>query len=232
MKKRTAKTCLVCVFLSLCFCLFTGCGGEETSGESVPAGESAGESESDSAYSVPEESGHGESSLDPESEPGFSEEPVSEDEPEESSEPEPVVTEEIFAGAQGETLSLYSDGSFLLEMPMMLGVQNKDGGECSLVYGYYGTYTEKEDGRAALAMTGGYFTGVGMEKEDALASAIAADLIDSGGMDASLKDAITSMLMGGHLSLDKVMTAAEIAAMKKQVSTVLLDRESGSFAIA
>lgn len=231
MKKRTAKICLACVCLALCFCLLAGCGGEETSEESASAGESAGESESTSTYSFPEESGQGESSFSPESEPEPSEEPVSEDEPEESSEEAPVVTEETFAGAQGETLSLYSDGSFLLEMPMMLGVQNQDGGECALVYGYYGTYTE-EDGRAALAMTGGYFTGVGMEKEDALASAIAADLIDSGGMDASLKDAITSMLMGGHLSLDKVMTAAEIAAMKKQVSTILLDRENGSFAIA
>ena len=232
MKKRMKKICLIWLCLPLLFCLFAGCAGKETPAESVPVSESGEADESVLSEPVSEESEADESSFAAESEPEPSEEPVSEDEPAESSEEAPVVTEEDFAGTQGETLALYSDGSFLLEMPMALGVQNKDGGECALVYGYYGTYAEEEDGKVRLAMTGGYFTGVGMEKEEELASAIAADLIDSGGMDASLKDAIASMLMGGHLSLDKVMTAAEIAAMKKQVSTVLLDREHGGFTIA
>ena len=233
-KRRSGWFAVVTTALLICI-LLAGCStrtdtvSDESEAEAGLTSKPAEHSGTESTPAVSEtEESRGEASdespvqSEAESEPAVSE-------PEESSEEPPAVTSETFKGS-GE-LVLYSDGSFLLEQQMLLDIKSKDGKDCILVYGYYGNYTE-DGGKAVLQMQGGYYCGIGMENDEELAAAIAADFVSGGNMDASLLPKIKKMLMGDQLRMEAVLSAAEIDSIKKQKQTVTVNRGNGTFSFA
>lgn len=224
---------LAAAFLLFCFVL-GGCGedgAEQSAGSPDPGAESAfssGSAESGGAESGQAESAGGESEARESSAPEISLPDFSvpeSSEPEESSVP-PVTTETFTE--ENATLVLSSDGTFRLEQAVSLGIKNRNGDPCSLVYGYTGIFAES-GGKAALTLKDGYYRGVGFRDDPELASAAAADLIESGGMEQALYDDVLQMLTGTDLPLGRVLSAEEIELLGQTPMHVALDRTEMRF---
>ena len=212
----------------LCGVLLCACGGAEESTDASESGGAESPAESVEAsidVSVPEIPIGGESSEESREESAEASEAPGED-----SSGEEIADPGSFAGKylnDDMELVLYSDGSFLLETTMPLDMTSSDGKPCAMVYGYYGFFVMQGES-AELWMNNGYFRGIGMENDDALAGEIAETLAGEDA-DRAVVEKWKKMLTGGRLVLSDLMSEAEIEALRKSPLGVKLDRENGTF---